>query len=74
MPALVADPVSGGGDAERQALPVLLHSFLHTLLALVDVLTGTSRVPDELERMGRASQGDQVGWYSGGADDSTFSI
>lgn len=25
----------------------------------MDVLTGTSRVPDELERMGRASQGDQ---------------
>ncbi|BEJ12180.1 hypothetical protein CspHIS471_0206400 [Cutaneotrichosporon sp. HIS471] len=59
LPALVSDPVSAGGDSERAALPLLLNSFLHTLLAFVDVLTGTSRVPDELEVYGRQSQGDQ---------------
>ncbi|TXT10636.1 hypothetical protein VHUM_02141 [Vanrija humicola] len=59
LPALVADPVSTGGDAERAALPVLLQSFLHTLLALLDVLTGTARIPGELELTGRASEGDQ---------------
>ncbi|CAK9784610.1 hypothetical protein CC85DRAFT_282959 [Cutaneotrichosporon oleaginosum] len=59
LPALVSDPVSAGGDSERAALPLLLHSFLHTLLAFVDVLTGTARVPDELEAYGRQSQGDQ---------------
>lgn len=60
LPALVSDPVSAGGDSERAALPTLLHSFLHTLLALVDVLTGTARIPGELEMTGRASEGDQV--------------
>jgi hypothetical protein len=62
LPPLVADPVSAGGDSERAALPLLLNSFLHTLLAFVDVLTGTSRVPDELEAYGRQSQGDQVSY------------
>lgn len=33
---------------------------MHTLLALVDVLTGTARIPGELEAAGRASEGDQV--------------
>lgn len=60
LPALVSDPVSTGGDAERAALPALLQSFLHTLVALLDVLTGTARIPGELELTGRASEGDQV--------------
>ncbi|KAL1408846.1 hypothetical protein Q8F55_005660 [Vanrija albida] len=59
LPPLVSDPVSTGGDAERAALPALLQSFLHTLVALLDVLTGTARIPGELELTGRASEGDQ---------------
>lgn len=54
---------------------------MHTLLALIDVLTGTARIPGELEAAGRASEGDQVrlsDCYPGPvapiADSSTFNI
>jgi mediator of RNA polymerase II transcription subunit 7 len=57
---LVADPVSSGGDAERETLPTLLHSFLHTLLAFIDILTTPARNPEELQVAQRESEGDQV--------------
>ncbi|WVQ82483.1 hypothetical protein IAT38_004612 [Cryptococcus sp. DSM 104549] len=43
----------------QESLPPLLHSFLHTLLLLIDALTQTARTPDELMAAGRASEGDQ---------------
>lgn len=42
-------------------MPLLLHSFLHTILLLLDVLTNTARNPGELEEKGWAHEGDQVG-------------
>jgi mediator of RNA polymerase II transcription subunit 7 len=49
-------------DEEPQtSFPPLLHSFLHTLLLLLDVLTNTARIPGELEEKGWAHEGDQVG-------------
>ncbi|RSH92055.1 Mediator of RNA polymerase II transcription subunit 7 [Saitozyma podzolica] len=47
-------------DEEPQtSFPPLLHSFLHTLLLLLDVLTNTARIPGELEEKGWAHEGDQ---------------
>ncbi|OXB34070.1 hypothetical protein J007_06234 [Cryptococcus neoformans] len=43
----------------QESLPPLLHSFLHTLLLLLDTLTMTARTPNELAAAGWASEGDQ---------------
>ncbi|OWZ27161.1 hypothetical protein C343_06331 [Cryptococcus neoformans C23] len=43
----------------QESLPPLLHSFLHTLLLLLDTLTMTARSPNELAAAGWASEGDQ---------------
>lgn len=48
----------------QESLPPLLHSFLHTLLLLLDTLTMTARTPNELAAAGWASEGDQVRAYS----------
>lgn len=42
-------------------MPVLLHSFLHTVLLLLDTLTNTARPPEELLEKGWGHEGDQVG-------------
>ncbi|OCF42125.1 hypothetical protein I317_04096 [Kwoniella heveanensis CBS 569] len=43
----------------QESLPPLLHSFLHTLLLLLDALTNSARTPDELFHAGWAHEGDQ---------------
>jgi mediator of RNA polymerase II transcription subunit 7 len=48
-------------ETPQEALPPLLHSFLHTLLLLVDALTNTARNPGEMAEKGWAHEGDQVG-------------
>lgn len=45
---------------EEASLTPLLHSFLHTLLRLVDTLTNSARPPHELAERGWAHEGDQV--------------
>jgi len=47
-------------ESPQTALKPLLHSFLHTLLLLIDVLTGSARPPHELARKGWGHEGDQV--------------
>ncbi|KAK4687660.1 mediator of RNA polymerase II transcription subunit 7, partial [Tremellales sp. Uapishka_1] len=46
-------------EAPQVSLPPLLHSFLHTVLLLVDTLTNTARIPGELEEKGWGHEGDQ---------------
>ncbi len=48
------------GESPHLVLPPLLHSFLHTLLLLIDTLTNTARIPGELMEKGWAHEGDQV--------------
>ncbi|WWD17648.1 hypothetical protein CI109_102089 [Kwoniella shandongensis] len=43
----------------QQSLPKLLHSFLHTVLLLLDTLTNTARTPNELLMAGWGDEGDQ---------------
>lgn len=47
-------------ESPQTALKPLLHSFLHTLLLLIDVLTGSARPPHELAEKGWGHEGDQV--------------
>lgn len=51
-------------ESPQTTLPPLLHSFLHTLLLLLDTLTNTARIPGELESRGWAHEGDQVSPHS----------
>lgn len=46
-------------EPPQTSLPPLLHSFLHTLLLLVDSLTTTARTPGEFEASPWGHQGDQ---------------
>ena len=48
-------------ESPQTALKPLLHSFLHTLLLLIDVLTSSARPPHELAERGWGHEGDQVG-------------
>jgi mediator of RNA polymerase II transcription subunit 7 len=50
-------------EPPQTSLPPLLHSFLHTLLLLVDTLTNTARIPGELEMRGWKHEGDQVSCF-----------
>ncbi|KAK8866146.1 hypothetical protein IAR55_001297 [Kwoniella newhampshirensis] len=43
----------------QQSIPKLLHSFLHTVLLLLDTLTGSARTPNELMMAGWGDEGDQ---------------
>ncbi|WVR06085.1 hypothetical protein IAU60_003113 [Kwoniella sp. DSM 27419] len=52
-------PMIDPGVRPQEALPPLLHSFLHTLLLLLDTLTHSARTPDELLHAGWAHEGDQ---------------
>ena len=54
IPPLI-DPAEPPGTS----LPPLLHSFLHTLLLLIEALTNTARNPGELKEKGWAHEGDQ---------------
>lgn len=54
-------PLYNIDEPPRTALTPLLHSFLHTLLRLIDVMTNTARRPDELAQRGWGHEGDQVG-------------
>lgn len=45
---------------QESSLTPLLHSFLHTLLRLIDTLTNSARPPHELAERGWAHEGDQV--------------
>lgn len=53
-------PLTNPSDSPQESLPPLLHSFLHTMLLLLDTLTNTARNPGELEQKGWAHEGDQV--------------
>jgi len=52
-------PLIDPDEPPQTSLPPLLHSFLHTLLLLLDTLTSTARIPGELEEKGWAHEGDQ---------------
>jgi len=52
-------PLIDHDEPPQTSLPPLLHSFLHTLLLLIDALTNTARIPGELEEKGWAHEGDQ---------------
>ncbi|KAI9638216.1 mediator of RNA polymerase II transcription subunit 7 [Dioszegia hungarica] len=52
-------PLTNPSDSPQESLPPLLHSFLHTMLLLLDTLTNTARNPGELEQKGWAHEGDQ---------------
>ncbi|KAL7419238.1 hypothetical protein Q5752_006075 [Cryptotrichosporon argae] len=52
-------PLLPADEDPQKSLTRLHHSLLHTLVKLLDVLTGTARTPGELEDAGRASEGDQ---------------
>ncbi|ODN77859.1 hypothetical protein L202_04973 [Cryptococcus amylolentus CBS 6039] len=52
-------PFIDPSESPSKSLPPLLHSFLHTLLMLLDALSMTARTPDELSASGWAHEGDQ---------------
>ncbi|ORY29375.1 mediator complex, subunit Med7 [Naematelia encephala] len=52
-------PMINPDEHPQTSLPPLLHSFLHTLLRLIERLTETARIPGELEEKGWAHEGDQ---------------
>lgn len=47
-------------EPPQKSLPPLLHSFLHTLLLLLDALTNTALTPIELYQRGIHHVGDPV--------------
>ena len=53
-------PLIDPNEPPQTSLKPLLHSFLHTLLLLIDVLTGSARPPHELAEKGWGHEGDQV--------------
>ncbi|WVQ77109.1 hypothetical protein IAR50_006792 [Cryptococcus sp. DSM 104548] len=52
-------PFIDPSESPSDSLRPLLHSFLHTLLLLLDALSMTARTPDELAASGWAHEGDQ---------------